>query len=220
MPFYQDFTDENARILFWKFSDEDRFDVNELVEAEDFEKVKNYHPKKLIEYLMIRKMLKMLLPKHKILYKTIGQPYLFPKDAFISITHSFPFASLAVSQKRVGIDLEKTMPKILRIKHKFLHQSEISWTENKDEVEFLTVIWVIKEALYKLHPGKFWSLKNHYEIEKFDLKHLSNIRCRIFDETFEDRYVARVSKVEEFYFAVIEEDHQINYKIPEEKSLF
>ena len=216
MPFYKDFTDENASILFWKYDETDQFENAELIEPENTEKVAQYHPKKLIEYLMIRKMLKMQLPEHKILYKTIGQPYLFPKDYFISITHSFPFASLAISKKRVGIDIERIMPKILRVKHKFLHPTEISWTENEGEVEFLTILWVIKEALYKLHPSKFWSLKNYYEVEKFSLDDLSEIRCRVFDEDFEDRYIARVAKIEDFYFAVIEEDHQINFKIPAE----
>ncbi len=216
MPFFKDFTDENATILFWKYDEYDTFDEDALIEPENLEKVKHYHPKKLAEYLMIRRMLKMQLPEHKILYKTIGQPYLFPKDYFISITHSFPFASLAFSKKRVGIDLERVMPKILKVKHKFLHHNEIAWTENEDEVKFLTVIWVIKEALYKLHPSKYWSLKNHYEVEKFDLNDLSNIKCRVFDEDFEDEYVARVTMIEDFYFSIIEEDHKINYKIQPE----
>lgn len=213
MPFYQDFTDEHATILFWKYDEEDRFNHEELIETENFAKIENYHPKKLKEYLMIRQMLKMLMPEHKILYKTIGQPYLFPKDAFISITHSFPFASLAISEKRVGIDLERIMPKILRIKHKFLHPTEKSWTENENEVEMITVIWVIKEALYKLHPCKYWSLKDHYEVEPFDLNDLSEIKCRVFDDTFEDHYIARVTRIEDFFFAIIEENHKINYII-------
>lgn len=214
MPFYKDFSDENASILFWKYEDEDVFDEKKLIESEDFEKVTNYHPKKLKEYLMIREMLKMQLPEHKILYRTEGQPYLFPKDYFISITHSFPFASIAISKKRVGIDIEKAMPKILKIKHKFLHNSEISWTSTAHEVEFLTIIWVIKEALYKLHPSKFWSLKNHYEVQPFSLEDLSAVKCRVFDENFEDQYIARISKIEDFYFAVIEENHTLNYQIP------
>lgn len=214
MPFYQDFSDENATIFFWKYDDEDYFNDEELIEPENYQKVENYHPKKLKEYLMIRKMLKMQLPEHKILYKTIGQPYLSPKDFFISITHSFPYASLAISKKRVGIDIEKIMPKILRIKNKFVHPNEICWTENENEVEYLTVIWVIKEALYKLHPSKFWSLKKNYEVEKFCLNDLSAVKCRVFDADFEDRYIAKVMKIDALYFAIIEENHQINFKIP------
>lgn len=213
MPFYQDLTDENASILFWKYNEEDTFDHKALIEPENFAKVEHYHPKKLIEYLMVRQMLKMLKPDHKILYKTIGQPYLFPKDAFISISHSYPFAALAISQKRVGIDMERIQPKIVRVKHKFLNDAELSWTETEDEVELLTVIWAVKEALYKLHPSKLWSLKKHYQVEAFSLDQLSNLKCRVFDEDFEDCYTARVIKMEDYYFAVVEEDHMLNYKI-------
>ncbi|QFG52629.1 4'-phosphopantetheinyl transferase family protein [Chryseobacterium sp.] len=213
MPFYQDLTDKNASILFWKYNDDDAFDHKALIEPENFAKVEHYHPKKLIEYLMVRQMLKMLKPDHKILYKTIGQPYLFPKDAFISISHSYPFAALAISQKRVGIDMERIQPKIVRVKHKFLNDAELSWTETEDEVELLTVIWAVKEALYKLHPSKLWSLKKHYQVEAFILDQLSNLKCRVFDEDFEDCYTARVIKMEDYYFAVVEEDHMLNYKV-------
>lgn len=215
MPFYQDLTDKNAAIQFWKYNEDDVFDHTDLINPEDFAKVEHYHPKKLIEYLMIRQMLKMLKPDHKILYKTIGQPYLFPKDAFISISHSYPFAALAISQKRVGIDMERIQPKIVRVKHKFLNEAELSWTETEDEVELLTVIWAVKEALYKLHPSKLWSLKKHYEVEKFSLNALSEICCRVFDVDFEDAYTARVTKMEDYYFAVVEEDHSLNFRIPD-----
>lgn len=213
MSFQQNFNFQDATILFWRFDEDDDLNHAELIQPEDLQKVANYHPKKLAEYLMIRKLLKMELPDHKILYKTIGQPYLEPSDFFVSITHSFPWAALAISKKRVGIDLEKVVPKIIRIKNKFLHESELSWTENDDEAKFLTVIWAVKEALYKLHPSKYWSLKKHYRVEPFSLDDLENIKCFVFDDDFEDCYSAKVIAVDDYYFAIIKEDHTLNYNI-------
>lgn len=69
--------DENATILYWKYKEEDHFDAEELIEPENLEKTKDHHPKKLIEHLMVRKLLKMVLPDRKILYKTAGEPYLY-----------------------------------------------------------------------------------------------------------------------------------------------
>ena len=210
MPFYHDYSDENAVILYWKYGEEDNFNVDELIEPENLERAKDYHPKKLIEHLMVRQMLKMLLPDHKIMYKTIGEPYLWPNTAQISITHSFPFASLAVSINRVGIDLEKVNSKILRIKQKFLHESEHVWTQDKEnEVELLTIIWVIKESLYKVHPSTYWSLKDHYQIEPFNMEDLSEIKCRVFDDFFSHDFTAKVFKIEEFYFAIVEETRDV-----------
>lgn len=206
MPFYKDYSDENATILYWKYSEEDHFEIDELIEPENLEKAKDYHPKKLIEHLMVRKLLKMVLPDRKILYKTAGEPYLWPPAAQISITHSFPFAALAISKNRIGIDLEKVNDKILRIKKKFLHPNEIAWTEGKqNEVELITIIWVIKESLYKVHLSKYWSLKDYYEVSPFDVNNLGEVKCRVFDDFFSHEFTARVSKVEDFYFAIVEE---------------
>lgn len=220
MPLYKDFSTDIATILIWTYDEDEIFDHQNLIEEENRERVERFLPEKLAEYLMIRTMLKKVYPHHKILYKTIGQPYLFPKEAFISITHSFPLAALAISQKRIGIDLEKATPKILRIKEKFTHPNEVLWISKEQEVDFLTVIWVIKEALYKLHPSKYWSLKKHYEVQPFDLNHLEEIKCRVFDDTFEDCYIAKVISIDDIYFATIEENHLINYKIPRDKEMF
>ncbi|WP_124643051.1 4'-phosphopantetheinyl transferase family protein [Amniculibacterium aquaticum] len=214
MPFFKDYNDDQAKILVWKYDETDVFNEKQLIIPEDFEKVINYHPKKKLEYLMIRQMLADTLPNHRILYRTIGQPYLFPKDYFISISHSFPFASLAISEKRIGIDLEKINDKIQRIRHKFINQNEEEWISKMDnQTEVLVVIWAIKEALYKLHPSKYWSLKKHYEVEEFDLNSLSQISCRVFDADFEDVYQADVFKLENYYYAIIEENHQLNFKM-------
>ncbi|MFC6269039.1 4'-phosphopantetheinyl transferase family protein [Frigoriflavimonas asaccharolytica] len=220
MPLYQDFSTDDAIILIWSFDENEEFDHQKLIEPENRARVERFLPEKLAEYLMIRTMLKRIYPDHKILYKTIGQPYLLPKDAFISITHSFPLAALAISKKRIGIDLEKATPKIIRIKEKFLHPNEHLWIPKDHEVDFLTIIWVIKEALYKLHASKYWSLKMHYEVEKFTLDSLDEVKCRVFDDEFEDNYIAKVTTIDDVYFATIEENHKINYKIPRDKKMF
>jgi hypothetical protein len=71
MPFYKDYSDENATILYWKYSEEDHFEIDELIEPENLEKAKDYHPKKLIEHLMVRKLLKMVLPDRKFFTKRL-----------------------------------------------------------------------------------------------------------------------------------------------------
>ncbi len=69
------------------------------------------------------------------------------------LLNPFRFAALAISKSRIGIDLRKVNDKILRIKKIFLHPNEIAWTEGKqNEVELITIIWVIKESLYKASP--------------------------------------------------------------------
>ncbi len=204
MPLYRDFSDDNATILVWKYDEADELDVHQLLEPENAEKVKDYHPKKLLEVLMIRKLLKGLKPHSKILYRE-REPYLFPKDAEISITHSFPFAAIAVSRNKIGIDIEKFNPKILRVIDKFTYEEERGFIPFDNEVTFYTIIWSVKESMYKIHHSKHWSLKKHYEVRPFELKYLHHIRCRVHDDLISDELKARVEFFDDYCFTIVEE---------------
>ena len=75
MPLYRDFSDDNATILMWKYDINEELDSEFLLEKENYEKIKDYHPTKLKELLLVRKILKSVLPEHKILYEG-RMPYL------------------------------------------------------------------------------------------------------------------------------------------------
>ena len=203
MPIFRDFSDNETRILIWKYQEGEVFDRDFLIEPEILHKIKGYHHKKQLEALMIRKMLKMLLPDYKIFYHKNGEPYLQPSDRCISISHSFPYAAIAVSKRKIGIDLEKIDVKLQKLKSKFLYKTEYEWIENPRELDFLTVVWTIKEALYKIHPAKFWSFREHYEVSAFDLE-ASSIECRVFSEISSDSFTAEIKKIEDFYLAVVQ----------------
>ncbi|MCL1674808.1 4'-phosphopantetheinyl transferase family protein [Elizabethkingia meningoseptica] len=204
MPLYQNFSDESATVWVWKHDEDEELNPDILLEPENYEKVTHYHPKKVAEVLMVRKMLKQLLPEHKILYKENGEPYLEPADKEISISHSFPLAAIAISDKKVGIDLERIKDKIVKIRHKFtLHES--SFIEASEEKEYLTAIWCVKESLYKLHHSKFWSLKKNYEVETFHLQDLENVRCKVYDDTFSDYFWAQLKRFDDFFFSIVVE---------------
>lgn len=203
MPLYRDFSDDQATIHLWKYEDEDHLNPEKLLEKEDFEKVKDYHPTKLKEYLLVRKILKSVLPNHKILYDE-RTPYLFPNDHEISITHSFPFAALAISKNKIGIDIEPFNQKIERIQHKFLQEEESGFIEKGKEVAYLTVIWSLKESLYKIHHSNYWSLKKHYEVKPFSLDFPFQILCRVHDEKVSDLYKARVEFFENYCFTIVD----------------
>ncbi|MEC5158775.1 4'-phosphopantetheinyl transferase family protein [Chryseobacterium sp. MP_3.2] len=203
MPLYRDFSDDQATILLWKYDEKEDLNPENLIEAENFEKVKEYHPTKLKELLLVRKILKSVLPNHKILYEG-RTPYLFPNDFEISVTHSFPFAALAISKNKVGIDIEPFNNKITRIKHKFLWEEESGFIEKEKETAYLTVIWSLKESLYKIHHSNYWSLKKHYEVKPFELDFPFNIQCRVHDETVSDLYKARVEFFDQYCFTIVD----------------
>lgn len=204
MPLYRDFSDDNAAILVWKYDETEELDIHQLLEPENAEKVKDYHPKKLLEVLMVRKLLKQLKPGAKILYRD-REPFLSPEDAEISITHSFPFAAIAVSRNKIGIDIEKFNPKILRVIDKFTYEDERGFIPFDNEVTFYTIIWSVKESMYKIHHSKHWSLKKHYEVRPFELKYLHHIKCRVYDDQISDELKARVEFFDDYCFTIVEE---------------
>ena len=94
-------------------------------------------------------------------YDANGKPHL--KDGkHISITHSFNFSAVIVSDKVIGIDIEKQRDKITIIAHKFIDYEFLYL--NKDEINYikkLTAIWCVKESLYKLYATPGLSFKKH-----------------------------------------------------------
>ncbi|WP_104735354.1 4'-phosphopantetheinyl transferase family protein [Hanstruepera ponticola] len=94
-------------------------------------------------------------------YDENGKPHL--KDGkHISITHSFTFSGVVVSDTEVGIDIEKQREKIGRIAHKFMdYESQYLDSNDHEYVRKLTVIWCVKESLYKLFATPGLSFLQH-----------------------------------------------------------
>ncbi|QDO93485.1 4'-phosphopantetheinyl transferase superfamily protein [Formosa sediminum] len=103
-------------------------------------------------------------------YDDNGKPHL--KDGrYISITHSFTFSGIIISNNKTGIDIEKNREKVKLIAHKFSNY-EFCYL-NEDEIDYvkkLTVIWGAKEALYKLYATPGLSFYSHILVIPFDLK--------------------------------------------------
>lgn len=94
-------------------------------------------------------------------YDDFGKPHL--KDGkYISITHSFNFSAVIISDGLVGIDVEKQREKITVIAHKFVdYENDYLNDKENDYTRKLTIIWCIKESLYKLFATPGLSFKNH-----------------------------------------------------------
>ncbi|MGK0254017.1 MAG: 4'-phosphopantetheinyl transferase [Mariniflexile sp.] len=94
-------------------------------------------------------------------YDENGKPHL--KDGkYISITHSFNFSGVIVSNAMIGIDIEKQREKITIIAHKFIdYEFEYLDESSTDYVRKLTAIWCVKESLYKLFATPGLSFKKH-----------------------------------------------------------
>ena len=113
-------------------------------------------------------------------YNSYGKPLL--KDGkHISITHSYHFSAIAISNNDIGIDIEMLRDKIKVIQHKFVNTDYDSLSD-EDLVKQLTIIWGAKEAMYKTYPYGGLSFREHIAINPFLFKDTSSSGRVIFKD--------------------------------------
>ena len=130
-------------------------------------------------------------------YDEFGKPHL--KDGkYISISHSFTFSGVAISSQEVGIDIEKRRDKIEVIAHKFVDY-EFNYLDKseKNYINKLTVIWCIKESLYKLFATPGMLFKDHFLVIPFMLRDETTFSWIDFGE-IKQPYQAHFLEFEDF----------------------
>ena len=130
-------------------------------------------------------------------YDVFGKPHL-NDGKFISITHSHNFSAIIISGETVGIDIELQRDKITRIADKFC-DSEFQFLDpdNDEYIKKLTVIWGVKEAIFKIRNEKGISFKNHISVCDFDLESKQTIAELHFDNLVKD-FKIHFEEIEEF----------------------
>ena len=101
-------------------------------------------------------------------YDEQGKPHLYDGKN-ISISHSFDFSGIIVSDKSVGLDIEKQRDKILKIANKFTPLKEYHTLANEEAlIRKLTIVWGAKEAIYKMYAEPGLGFLQHINIVDFD----------------------------------------------------
>ena len=152
MPiFFQHDIDDDTKLGIWKIEEDEDFFLKSVVPQRNVS-----HPHKKLQHLAGRYLLKYLFPGFPlslILIADTKKPYLENEAYHFSISHCGDFAAAIVSRsKRVGVDIEIPTEKILRIEHKFLHQSEAIMIDGWSGIErhrASTLLWSSKEAMFK-----------------------------------------------------------------------
>ncbi len=172
MPLYKTITvDDSTNILIWKI--EESFEtLSEGIKLTDHCQNRVDNMKSDMHrrgFMSVRHLLAVFgYNDHDLYYDDFGKPHL--KDGKqISITHSYEYAGIIISDKLVGIDIEKQREKILRIAHKFIDSEQDFVNQQEDKTRVLTVIWGAKESLYKLYGTAGLSFEQNIHIMPFDL---------------------------------------------------
>jgi 4'-phosphopantetheinyl transferase len=174
---------ENTSIFLWKITE----DYNELfrsVSLKDtslnrLENMKSESHQK--GFLSVRMLLQHCgYSDLDLIYDEFGKPHLrdslkqIQAPTHISISHSFDFAAIALSNENIGIDIEQVKEKVLRIAPRFMETWHLKNLSHEDQMKKATVIWGTKEAIFKVKNEVGISFPDHI-FEKAFL--LSDKKC-------------------------------------------
>src|SRR5690554_7021238 len=173
MPLYKTITvNSNTKVLIWKIEEPFEHLYQNMALTENCER-RVMNMKSEIHrrgFMSIRHLLAIEgYTDFDLYYDENGKPHL-NDDKFISITHSFNYAAIIISDGEVGIDIEKQRDKIIRIVHKFTPIDEYRTIANDDAlIRKLTIVWCAKESLYKSFAEKGVSFLQNIDVTDFDL---------------------------------------------------
>lgn len=102
-------------------------------------------------------------------YDKFGKPHL-EDGKHISISHSHDFSVIVLSDVNIGADLEILKEKTLKLAPRFMDVSHLENLSKEDELIKATVVWGIKEAVFKLKNEIGISFKDHIFEDDFMLK--------------------------------------------------
>lgn len=123
------------------------------------------------EWLAVRVLLYHLLQKEiQVCYHPGGKPYLADHSAHISISHTKGYVAVLVSPAReVGIDIEKTGDKVLRVAHKFINATEGEGIPPGELNVKLLLIWSAKEVMFKCLNDVHVNFRDHLQVDHFPI---------------------------------------------------
>lgn len=157
---------QNAEIALWKATEDTAFFKKNLIEEEfptdPVEQIS--HPEKIHQWYASRFLLCRIYPAAIQLYSQ-RKPYLF-NGPEISFSHSQDVVAVQISHYKSGIDVQWADPKLKLISKRFLNDSDMDTVKTNDEIISLSIIWSIKEAVFKYY-GTDMTFKD-IEVKHYD----------------------------------------------------
>jgi 4'-phosphopantetheinyl transferase len=141
MPIINKIESEKITILVWEITET----LEEIIALGEGINTDNYtSEKRKKEHLASRLLVNEICPTKTIIYNEFGAPEL-NNGKHISISHSKELVAVILSDKKTGLDIEQISEKSFRIASKFVSEKNLI-NLNKEKA---TLIWCLKEAIYK-----------------------------------------------------------------------
>jgi phosphopantetheinyl transferase len=202
MPVYVINEHISNNLLLWELS-ETQTQLNNLVNISSRSKsrldlIKSSSQKK--QFLGVQNLLKLHQIDNDILsYDDNGKPHLL-NNKFISISHSFDYCGVIVSDVKVGLDIEKLRSKILNISNKFVSPSDRDLIK-LDSVENITKIWTIKEAVFKAFGYSGIDFKENILIESINIE-FDRAKVKVYKNEIIEYYNIEITNFSQYICSV------------------
>lgn len=152
------------------------------------------------QFLGVQNLLNLHKIKNDMLsYDDNGKPHLL-NNKFISISHSFDYCGVIVSNVKVGLDIEKFRSKILNISKKFVSESDLSLIK-LNSIENVTKVWSIKEAVFKAFGHNKIDFKKNIIIKSVNKK-FNKANVLIFKNEISENYSIEIYNFSEYICCV------------------
>lgn len=189
-------------LLLWKLSETETQLSNllniSLSSKSKLDLIKSSSQRK--QFLGVQNLLNLHKIKNDMLsYDDNGKPHLL-NNKFISISHSFDYCGVIVSNVKVGLDIEKFRSKILNISKKFVSESDLGLIK-LNSIENVTKVWSIKEAVFKAFGHNEIDFKKNIIIKSVN-KEFNKANVLIFKNEISENYSIEIYNFSEYICCV------------------
>jgi len=104
------------------------------------------------ELLARRALAEFGLSPELLCFDTKGRPCVRENAAYISLSHSGEYVACAISDRAVGVDVQKIKPVSSRVIRRVCSAQETAALDREDPDRAFTCVWALKEAWRKANP--------------------------------------------------------------------
>lgn len=171
----------NAVFIYLMEIEQNRFSEyrKQLTENEQSKILTFGSQQKRIEFAAGRYLKTNTLGSDPMQYDATGAPYIL-NGPYISLTHSRHLVALGVCREhRLGIDIEEISSKSVRVSRRFVssHEYELFDTQSDED---MTLLWSLKETMYKLSDRRELLFKEHLLVDE---RHENQFSVRVLHQS-------------------------------------
>ncbi len=151
-----------------------------LITAEDVASASRFqNERRRNEHLAWRRVVRRELGrKISIGYNEVGAPVVDTPNTYISVAHGAGCVAVAISDSRVGVDIERADRDFGSVNSRYMSTKEVQMCSDE---RWPAMVWTAKEALYKLYGRRGVELREELVIESYDADN-KQLRARLVGE--------------------------------------